>query len=40
MMMNVVMHVMVNVTGHMMMTGMMMCRAMMMSGGRSRRGEQ
>jgi hypothetical protein len=38
--MNVVMHVMVDVVRHVMMTGMV-CRAMMMMGGRrSRRGEQ
>jgi hypothetical protein len=39
MMMNVVMHVMVDVVRHVTMTGMM-CRVMMMGGGRSRRGEQ
>jgi hypothetical protein len=37
--MNVVMHVMVDVVRHVMMTGMA-CRVMKMGGRRSRRGEQ
>jgi hypothetical protein len=39
MVMNVMMHMMVDVVRHAMMTGMV-CRAMMMGGRRSRRGEQ